>query len=118
MTRCGNFLVGLLVTQAATGCAGYFSDDSVEVVGVDKRTTGGYARQINRPTRTDDKYFQVNIGYKRLAAYGGDTRAAAEAESKRITAERRYCPRGYQIHANPNVRSGTYGYYWIIECNE
>jgi len=47
-----------------------------------------------------------------------DKKAAGKQDLERLTAERGYCPRGYEIDANPNVRSGTYGYYWFIECND
>lgn len=100
------------------GCASYFSDDSVTIEGVDKRSAGGYERHAGRPTRIDDKFYQVSIGYKRLTTYGSDTRKAAEAESRHLTSEHGYCPHGYQIHANPKIRTGTYGYSWFIECND
>jgi hypothetical protein len=110
--------LGAAAMAVAAGCASHFADESVTVEGVDKRPAGGYERLAGRKTRLDDKYFQVTIGYKRLAAYGGDTRAAAEAESKRIISSFGYCPRGYQITANPNARTGTYGYFWFIQCND
>ena len=108
----------LMAALATASCANYFSDDSIEAVGVDKRSSSGFERQANRPTRIDDKYFHFSIGYKRLAAYGNDKRVAAEAVSKQIISERGYCPRGYQVHADPNVSTGSYGYHWFVECND
>jgi hypothetical protein len=111
-------LAHLAVAVSVAGCGSYFADDSISVVGVDKRPSGGFEQHAGRQTNAGDKYFQFGIGYKRLQAYGGNTRVAAEAISKQVMAERGYCLRGYQIHANPNLRTGTYGYSWFVECND
>jgi hypothetical protein len=118
VVKASGFLLGIVAVSSLSACVGYFSDDSVTVHSVNKRPSGGYERYADELTRPDAQFFEVSIGYKRLQKYGGDTQAAAEAESKRMTAERGYCPQGYRIqHPPTGARTGFYGYYWFLECN-
>lgn len=80
-----------------TGCATYFEDDSISV-------------------RESGNRYHISIGYKRFAAYDQNPEIVSVEVTKQVVAEKRICPNGYTRQMNPNIRTGTYGFSWYVEC--
>src|SRR6267143_5198837 len=93
----GLAIAAIVTAWVACGCATYFDDDSVSVRDLGNR-------------------YHISIGYKRFVAFGQDPELASTEVTKQVVAEKSICPNGYTRQVDPNIRTGSYGFSWYVDC--